>query len=179
MLVSCRQSEYTKLVKAELAKGTRYDSLLFGVRFGNSKDEFFGKCYDLNKQQLVTEGPGNASVQYLFRDSTVHSKPVAIRLLFMPSYDENDKIIEMNLEFSYVAWAPWNQDLQSAELEKKLKELLMKWYKGNDFVLAKVEGKEIPVKVDGNRRILVIIRNEQHVLVKIQDILHPKFKHQF
>jgi hypothetical protein len=56
-------------------------------------------------------------------------------------------------------------------------KLLMKWYKGNEFITAKVGEEEVPVKLDGNRRILVIIRNEQHVLVKVQDILHPSFKH--
>jgi hypothetical protein len=164
-------------VKAELAKGERKDSLLFNVKFGNSKDEFFGRCFDLNRQQLVTEGPGNSSVQYLFKDSLVHEKATSIRLLFMPSYDETDKIKEMNMEFSYTAWAPWNRQYQSDSLKNKVMKLLMKWYKGNEFITAKVGEEEVPVKLDGNRRILVIIRNEQHVLVKVQDILHPSFKH--
>lgn len=177
LLAGCYQSDYTRLVKAELAKGERKDSLLFNVKFGNSKDEFFGRCFDLNRQQLVTEGPGNSSVQYLFKDSLVHEKATSIRLLFMPSYDETDKIKEMNMEFSYAAWAPWNRQYQSDSLKNKVMKLLMKWYKGNEFITAKVGEEEVPVKLDGNRRILVIIRNEQHVLVKVQDILHPSFKH--
>ncbi|MFM7430060.1 MAG: hypothetical protein ACKO1F_09195 [Flammeovirgaceae bacterium] len=167
------------MVKQELKKGVRKDSLLFNVRFGDSKDAFFGRCFDLNRQHLVTEGPGNSSVQYIFKDSAFHSKPASVRLLFMPNYDENDKIIEMNMEFAYVAWAPWNTEYQSDKLQEFVLKLLKKWYGGNDFIVAKVEGNEVPVKVDGNRRIMVFIRNEQHVLVKIQDILHAKFKHTF
>jgi hypothetical protein len=174
---SCVQSDYTKLVKSELAKGIRKDSLLFGVKFGNSRDEFFGKCFDLNRQHLVTEGPGNASVQYLFTDSLFHEQPAQIRLLFMPKYDQADKINEMNLEFAYVAWAPWNKQYQSDILKEKVMKIIMHWYKGNEFVTAKIDQDEIPVKLDGNRRILVFVQSEQHVLVKIQDILHPAFKH--
>ncbi len=176
-LSGCVQSDYTKLVKSELAKGIRKDSLLFGVNFGNSKDEFFGKCFDLNRQQLVTEGPGNASVQYLFTDSLFHEPPAKIRLLFMPKYDQTEKINEMNLEFAYVAWSPWNKQYQSDVLKEKVMKIILSWYKGNEFVTAKVGEKEIPVKLDGNRRIMVYIQSEQHVLVNIQDILHPAFKH--
>lgn len=176
-LSGCVQSDYTRLVKSELAKGIRRDSLLLGVKFGNSKDEFFGKCFDLNRQHLVTEGPGNASVQYLFTDSLFHEQPTQIRLLFMPKYDQSDKINEMNLEFAYVAWAPWNKQYQSDILTEKVKKILLNWYKGNEFVTAEIGDEEIPVKLDGNRRILVFVQSEQHVLVKIQDILHPTFKH--
>ena len=84
IVTSCLQSEYTRLVNAELQKGTRQDSLLFGIRFGDTRQDFYGKCFDLNKQRLVTQGPGNASVQYLFTDSLVHNRPTQLRLLFFP-----------------------------------------------------------------------------------------------
>lgn len=173
----CFQSDYTKLVKSELAKGTRQDSLLFGIKFGDTRNDFFGKCFDLNKQRLVSQGPANASVQYLFTDSLFHDQPTDIRLLFYPNYDEDQVIAEMDLEFSYLAWAPWNKAYQSDSLEVKTKKLLMHWYQGNEFVTANVNDTEIPVKLDANRRILVYIKDAQSVVVKIQDILHPRFKH--
>ena len=111
VLSGCFQSDYTKLVKSELAKGVRQDSLLFGIRFGDSQNDFYGKCFDLNKQRLVTQGPGNNSVQYIFTDSLVHDQPTEMRLLFFPNYDESQKIVEMNMELSYPAWAPLEQGL--------------------------------------------------------------------
>jgi hypothetical protein len=175
--VSCNQSDYTKLVKSELSRDVRLDSLILGINFGDSRDEFYGKCFDLNKQQLVTQGPSGATVQYLFTDSVVHSRPTPLRLLFIPAFDGDDKIKEMNLEFSYIAWSPWGEEYQSAKLLGEVQKILMIWYKGNPFIAVNVDGKEFPVKVDGNRRLAVYIKDDQNVVVKIHDILHPAYKH--
>ena len=173
----CFQSDYTRLVKSELAKDVRQDSLLLGIKFGDSRNDFYGKCFDLNKKELVSQGPGNTSVQFLFKDSLVHSKPTQLRLLFYPKFDKQEVIEEMGMELSYLGWAPWNKALQSDSLKVKTMELLMLWYKGNEFVTAHVNDAQIPVKLDGNRRILVYEKDAQTVVVKIQDILHPSFKH--
>ena len=174
---ACFQSDYTKLVKSELEKGVRNDSLLFGISFGDTRNDFYGKCFDLNKQRLVTQGPANNSVQYMFNDSVIHKEPTEIRLLFFPEYDERGTIAEMNMEFSYPGWAPWNTALQADSLKLKTMKLLMHWYKGNEFVTADVHDAPLPVKLDANRRVLVYIKDAQSVSVKIQDILHPRFKH--
>ncbi len=171
------QSDYTKLVKSELAKDVRQDSLLFGIYFGDTRDEFFGKCFDLNQQQLISQGPNSQSVQYIFTDSLVHHVPTEMKLLFYPSFDDEDKISDMELEFSYTGWSPWSTRLQSDSLEVKVFALLKQWYKGNDFVIAKTDNIDFPVKVDANRRILVYTLDTQSVGVRIQDILHPKFMH--
>jgi hypothetical protein len=177
LITSCIQSDYTKLVKSELEKGIRKDSLLLGINLGDSRDDFYGKCFDLNHDSLVTQGPSGATVQYLFKDELVHDTLTNMRLLFIPVFDDQDKIIEMNLEFSYPAWAPWNENYHSDKLKSRVLELLMMWYKGNEFVTATINKTDIPVKVDGNRRMLVYIKDAQNVVVKIQDIMHPKFEH--
>ena len=82
----------------------------------------------------------------------------------------------MDLKFNYVAWAPWNRQYQSDSLKIKIIKMLEQWYEGNKFVVAHVGGKDIPVKVDGNRRILVLEEAPQTVVVKVQDILHPKYQ---
>lgn len=173
----CTQSDYTKLVKAELGKDVRQDSLLLGISFGDTRDEFFGRCFDLNKLHLVSQGPNNASVKYIFKDSIFHNEPTEIRLLFYPSFDDKGLISDMDLEFSYMAWAPWNRKLQSDSLAVKVKKILLDWYKGNEFVIAHIDEEEIPVKLDGNRRLTLIMKDDQSVIVRIQDILHPKFMH--
>lgn len=174
---ACTQSEYTKLVKNELNKDIRMDSVIFDINLGDTRDEFYGKCFDLNKKQLVTQGPKGATVQYLFTDSLIHKDPASLRLLFIPAFDEKDVIKEINLEFSYTAWAPWNTELQSDKLIEKVKEILMMWYKGNPFVMVKLNDQELPVKLDGNRRLILYIKDEQNVVVKVHDILHPAYKH--
>ena len=172
----CFQSDYTKLVKAELARGVRMDSILLGMHFGNTRNEFNGKCFDLNKMHIATQGEG-FSVQYLFTDSLVHREPTPIKLLFVPAFDDKEILTNMDLKFSYVGWAPWNKQLQSDSLKTKVMELLMHWYGGNEFITANIQDTQVPVKLDGNRRILVYVYDAQSVVVRVQDILHPKFRH--
>lgn len=177
LLDACVQSDYTKLVKSELAKGIRQDSILLGIRFGDTRNEFFGKCFDLNKQHLVSQGPRGIAVQYLYTDSLVHEQPIQIKLLFSPSFDQNDTLSDMDLEFSYQAWAPWNRELQSDSMKIKVMRLLMLWYKGNEFISIKMDTAKIPIKLDGNRRLMIYTVDTQSVIVRVQDILHPKFRH--
>jgi hypothetical protein len=177
LLIACFQSDYTKLVKIELGKGVRQDSILLGIFFGDTREDFYRKCLDLNKQKLVTQGSGGLKIQYLFKDSLLYKDSLQISFLFSPSFDDNDVISEMNYEFSYTAWAPWNRQLQPDSLRPKVLKIMTDWYKGNEFITAIVDGNEIPVKLDCNRRLTVYANDAQNVIVKVQDILHPMFKH--
>jgi hypothetical protein len=176
VLASC-QSDYTKMVKEELAKGVRKDSILLGINFGDTRQEFYGRCFDLNKQKLVMESPGNNAVQYIFTDSLQHNPPREIRVFFFPNFDNQDKIAEMQMEFSYMGSAMYDKSYQADSLKEKLKDILVAWYKGNDFVNAEVQDEDLPVKVDGNRRIIVYNHDVHSVMVRVQDILHPAFQH--
>jgi hypothetical protein len=176
LLISC-ESEYTKAVKSELAKGVRKDSLLFDINFGNTREEFYGKCFDLNKQQLVTQGIG-FSVQYMIKDSITGKKPDEIRMLFYPNFDSLDIINAMNMEFSYPGWMPGERGMQSDSLRSHVQAILTKWYGGNEFITAHLDKRDVPVKIDGNRRILILLEDTQRVLVRIHDIDHPQFMHQ-
>jgi hypothetical protein len=177
LLAGCSRSDYTRMVEEELAKNERKDSIILGIKFGHTVQDFFARCYDLNREKLVTQGPSGNTVQYLFYDP-ITSDSAQMRLIFFPTFDRTSKIAEMNMEFSYVAWAPWNKHLSADSLKPKAMKLLMKWYQGNEFVVAKREKGDLIVKVDGNRRILVSNKDTQSVSVKVQDILHPGFKHE-
>jgi hypothetical protein len=174
VLAGCVQSDYTRMVRSELAKGVRHDSILLGINFGDSQEAFRERCFALNKQHLTMEGPG-FYVQYFILDSAFHDRPTSIRLLFQPSLDDKNVITDMDMKFNYTGWAPWNRQYQSDSLKVKVIQMLELWYKGNKFVTANNGKEEIPVKVDGNRRILIYEDKPQTVIVKVQNILHPKF----
>jgi hypothetical protein len=130
----------------------------------------------LNHQEVLTQGPKGA-VLYQMTDSIVHSTPTTIRVLIFSFFDEHEVATNFNLEFSYSDWAPWNKRFQSDSLEMKLKKLLLSWYSGNDFVNANIgEEKMVPVKVDGNRRIIIKVKDAQSVVVMVQDMTHPKYQ---
>ena len=176
LFASC-ESEYTRLVKRELGKEEKLDSILFDINFDDPKARFYQRCLELNRQTLVTQGPSNSSVKYIFQDSLFHEKATPMRLLFYPEFDVEDKLSGMNMEFSYMAWAPWNRELQSDYLEPKVMEILKAWYGGHDFIETEVRGEQLKVKVDSNRRILIYIKDTQTVIVKVQNLLHTQFKH--
>ena len=81
-ILSC-QSEYSKLVKRELRSGLKKDSLLFDLKFGDTKNDFFDLevetpfmlkvCYVLKDKQdiipAVTHVDGSARLQTVRRET--------------------------------------------------------------------------------------------------------------
>ena len=152
-MVSCGEEApktlYEKMEREALKSGERNDSLFLGLYLGMTRTDFFLHCAELNKDSIITGGGG--SVEYYLPDALKHSA----RMKFYPTFYE-DKITSIPVTFYYDGWAPWNKDFSSTKLRERLKDELMEWYGGNEFV-------EIPhstdttalVKIDGNRRILL------------------------
>jgi len=165
-IVSC-ESEYTKLVKTELAKNEENDSIFHNLKFGQTKKEFFDICWNLNKEGIATHGPSNSYVQtFLYpKDSTNLTEKM--RMLFYAKFNQDNKIKAMDVKFSYAAWAPWNDDLKANKLLPKIQDTLMKWYPGNPFIKVK---DDILVKVDGNRQIQLQVESDRDVAALIEDL---------
>jgi hypothetical protein len=101
---SCKSSgskQYDKLVKTELAKGVRVDSLFLGIRFGMTSKAFYGYCWELNKKGIISDGSNNTMVLYKI-DSGLRF-PASMN--FYPDFYDN-KVANMRVTFQYNAWAP-------------------------------------------------------------------------
>ena len=171
-LASCK-SEYQQYVDEELASGVSQDSLIFGMRMGQTKKEFFTVCWDLNKQKLISEGTGNTTARFITgRDTSGNSTAWSKDMLFYGIFDENDIMRGMEMTYSYITWAPWNRDRQSDSLLLRLRDEYLRGYPGNDFIEIDVKGIDHPalVKIDGNRQILMYPKNKKDVVVKIEDL---------
>ncbi|MCA0132513.1 hypothetical protein [Winogradskyella alexanderae] len=164
-LVAC-QSEYTKLVENELASGAKNDSIFYDFKFGQSKSEFYNSCWEYNKKKIFTHGPSNNYVQTILKPKDSSNVKDKIRMLFYAKFNAKDEIIAMDVKFSHVAWAPWNKELHADKLLPKVKDTLMKWYPGNEFIKV----KDVYVKVDGNRQIRVKEEDTKDVSVIIEDM---------
>ena len=171
IIISSCQSDYTKLVKSELKSGVKNDVVFYGLKFGQSKNDFFRICWDLNRKKIATHGPSNNYVQVMLnpKDSTQLLKK--IRMLFYAKFNDKDTITAMDIKFSYEAWAPWNKDLGSDKLIPVIKDTLLKWYPGNPFIKV----NNILVKVDGNRQIEMKQDSERDISVLIEDLAY-KYK---
>ena len=103
-IYACKHSYYD-IEKRELNSGIRYDSIFFDLHFGMTSKEFYDRCWELNKQEVVKEGPSNSSVKYLIKEGVRYDT----EMLFYPKFHEN-KVYMMLSTFSYVGWAPWNRN---------------------------------------------------------------------
>ena len=175
MIVGCENgSKFEHLVEKELSSGQRNDSLFLNFYFGITREEFFSRGWEQNKQGLIAQGPRNQNIKYIMPNKEKGNSP--IQMLFYPVFDDQNKIKTMNLTFNYSGWSPWGRKYFSDSLAIALQDTLERWYGGNEFVLMPVEEKEVWVKLDGNRLISLTIEDEQYVRGFIKDLTHPENK---
>ena len=180
LMASC-ESEYQQYIEEELSSGETRDSLIFGMRMGQTRKDFYAICWELNSQKKISQGQGNATARfYTDRDSLGNNSPMTKDMLFYGIFDEDDVMRGMDMSYSFVAWSPWNRNKQSDSLLLHLREEYLRGYPGNDFIEIEFEGSEQPalVKIDGNRQILMYVKNDKDVVVKIED-LHYKLNDQW
>ncbi|WP_194976157.1 hypothetical protein [Aquiflexum lacus] len=157
-------------------KISQTDSLFFGIHLGMAQKDFFDHCTELNKQQMITQGPGgNTNVEHRIKNE--FDNEVSMR--FFPTFIDN-KIFEMPVTYSYIAWAPWNKQYWADSLLGKVLVKYKEWY-GDDFKLLNhpTQGK-VYYKIDGKRRINLFIKDEQFVQAVFTDLkVEKRLKEEF
>ena len=161
---------YQKMLDEELASGVRNDDLIFGLFFGMDQDSFYDHAWDLNRREIVKEGPNNTSVEYKLEGEL--GEPA--KLNFYPEFHER-KINGLIMQYNYMAWSPWNRHLWSDSLLPEVIHHVDSLFPGRDFLkVTNDTGREVLVKVDGNRRILVATEGDANVKVLISDMTSEK-----
>lgn len=157
-------------------KISQTDSLFLGIHLGMAQKDFFDHCTELNKQQIITQGPGgNTNVEH--RMKNVFDNEVSMR--FFPTFIDN-KVFEMPVTYSYIAWAPWNKQYWADSLLEKVLVKYKEWY-GEDFKLLNhpTQGK-VYYKIDGKRRINLFVQDEQFVQAVFTDLkVEKRLKEEF
>lgn len=168
-ILSC-ESEYSKLVKRELATDVKNDSLFFGMKFNDTKQDFFDICQELNSQKMITHGPSNRFAEYTMVPSNEDES--SIQMLFYGIFDKKSIMTGVNMRFSYNGWFPNNKKYYSDNLIPQLKDTLLNWFPGNDFLKVDLKklNKETFIKIDGNRQIKMYVLDEKEVAVRIEDL---------
>ena len=159
-------SKYDQLVKNELSRGIRKDTLFQGLKLGMTSKDFYTHCWQMNKKGIFFAGPGNMSVSYKLGKALKY--PAYMN--FFPDF-AHGRIYKMRVLFGYDAFAPWNKQMFADSLELDVLGLLKKWYKDRDFIRMTDPAKgTIFVQVDGNRRIIIGKYDEAHVKVDYTDL---------
>ena len=163
-ITNCEEpSEYQMHVQQELAKDIRVDSLIFEYKFGMTKDEFLTYSWEINKQGLIVNGSGAEVVQ----DVDWLKSPA--RRSYYPKFQE-DKIIQLPLQYTYNGWAPWNTHLVSDSLKVDVMNYLENQYNAEFKVLPDSGAVDIHYHIEGNREIRVFTVDEKTVRVLFSDL---------
>ncbi|MDX1941830.1 MAG: hypothetical protein SFU99_14815 [Saprospiraceae bacterium] len=164
IFISCdRRSDYQKLLDRELASGERHDTLFYGLSLGMTSKEFFEQCYNKNQEGLFFQS--GATVEYKMEKEL----PFPATMNFYPEF-QDAKIIEMPVTFSYESWAPWNKRASVDSLQVDLKNLFEKWY-GTGFIRTEHPERGVAfVKIDGNRRIVIVKQDDKTAKVLFTDM---------
>jgi hypothetical protein len=159
------KSRYERKLKHELASGIRNDSLFMGLYFGMTEKDFYTKCWKLNKQGLIKQGPKNRTVEYMVKKELKF--PGSMN--FYPGFVDG-KIAEMPVQFAYTGWAPWNKTLSSDSLQIDVLHWFEKKY-GDKFMKIDHPTKGSAfVNLDGNRRITIFKEDEMSVWAVFTDM---------
>ena len=169
LLGSCR-SDYTQMVESEAKNPTPTEDLYFGFKVGQNRKQFFDRCWELNKMGKVTKGPNNKTVQHTFE--TTKEGQTSIVYEFYGIFTPEQLMTGLDMGFYLEAWAPWNTDLYAEKLIPQIKDSLVKWYPGNEFksVYLKELDREVWIKIDGSRQILLYPKNEKEITAKLEDL---------
>ena len=170
---SACKSDYQKLVQNELNSGVMYDSLFLGLKFGQTRKEFFDISWKLNKSIGLQPGNGNL-LEFILIPPSEESSP--IKMHFYPTFDKDERINGMDLKFSYARWNIFNDLHNSDRLVQPIIDTLQNWYGINPFMKLTFEKEpnEIWVKVDGNRRMAIRKEDDRFLEMKITNLLDKK-----
>lgn len=166
---SCK-TDYEKLVESEMASGIVHDSLIFDLKVGQTKKEFYKYCWAMNKSGQITAGSGNKYAMYVLPADTTDMHPDKINIHFFGIFDENEVMQGMEMKMGYYSWSPWLEQFNSDKLLIKMRDKFLKDYPGNDFLEIEIGDVTALVKVDGNRQIRMYPISLQQIMVKIEDL---------
>ncbi|WPR75499.1 hypothetical protein [Algoriphagus sp. NG3] len=150
----------------QLASGKQENELFLGLELGMGKKLFYEKCWQMNNEGILTNGPSELSVEYQVQMPS----SLSTKMRFYPKF-QDEKIYAMPVDYIYEGWAPWNEELSAEKLRSDVLKLYEDWF-GPGFIEVKSEdGNQLVfVKIDGNRRTRIFKKNISTVRVEIVDL---------
>ena len=172
LIVGCqRKSQYSSILTRELEKENEFNDLIFDMKIGQSRQDYFDICYQLNKQKKIISGERSLNPELILKSKNGSTKGSNIKMSFNGIFNEKKTMRGFEMRFYFTGWSNWNKDLSSENLLFQLKDTLRKWFPGNDFFKVNFENNlSAEVKIDGNRRILAYKVNSKDVAVRIEDM---------
>lgn len=155
-LVSCiPEASYEEIVKEELARGIRFDSVAHGINLGMTFDDFKWICLLQNREGVFRPNASSNAVQLTFTDP--FSFPVHFEFFPENIKGQYDTIRKYSASIKYKDYSSYNEEMTMQNLVKETMAFFEEGYQGREFI--SVSNTNDPwvksnfVKVDGNRKI--------------------------
>lgn len=152
---SCsRKVNLDEYARKELEKNIRQDSLIYGIHFGMTGEEFARYCTGMNQKQIFMPSPSGTTVR--LEISNGFDTPVFLD--FFPVLTANNPIKRVNASMKYKNFSYYDERYKIENLVKKAIAYFEEGYGGNEFFSIPHSNKLLKlmyVKIDGNRKILL------------------------
>ena len=147
-LSSCSEKvSFEQYVENELAKGVRHDSLIYGIHFGMTTEEFLLYCADMNRKKLFMPNPSGSAVRLELKEGFGAS----VQFDFFPVLQTSDSIAIVAATMGYRDFSYYNKSLSMENLTLEAKNFFENGYGGNKFFAIPHENKLLKhmyVKID-------------------------------
>ncbi len=174
LMVSCgSEPTYDEVVKAELARTERFDSIAYGVNLGMTFDDFKWRCLLQNRAGVFKPNSTSNAVQLTFEEG--FSYPVHFEFFPADITGQYDIIEKYDATIKYRDFSQYNKEMSMEKLVKETINYFQKGYGGRNFFKVPKKGdpwvKYNYVKIDGNRKIILIpIYMGSELIVKFEDL---------
>lgn len=171
LLISCRQEVTLEDMQSkELARGVRYDSLIYGVHFGMSMEDFANHCAQMNRKKLFMPNTQGNAVRIRFTEG--YQEPVQFE--FFPDQNPTRTLVRLTGALRYESFSYYDKKYAIKNLLKEAIGFFEDGYGGNEFIALPHENVLLEhkfVKIDGNRKIILSPTFDGQVLeVVFEDI---------
>ncbi|TLP74030.1 hypothetical protein [Maribacter sp. ACAM166] len=172
---SCsRKITLDEYVTKELEKNIRQDSLIYGVHFGMTGEEFQRYCTGMNQKKIFMPNPSGTNVR--LEISNGFGTPVYLN--FFPVLIGKSPIRKVNASLKYKKFSYYEEKHKIEILVNQAITYFEEGYGGNRFFSIPHENKLLKfmyVKIDGNRKILLKPTFEgQELEIEFEDLSNGK-----
>ena len=166
------EPNYEKVVREELRRGERYDSIVYGVRLGMSYDAFTRYCFAQNQRGVFKPNETGNAVQVAWAEG--FGFPVKFEFFPTEVTDKFAPIRAYQASVRYRDYSLYNPEMTVENLLPETLAFFEQGYGGRDFLRVPQDDPWVKyryVKVDGNRRIIIVpTHSGDELTVQFQDL---------
>ena len=119
-MLSCSKQDTTPLgryreaIASGLTATERPTTTMLGLTLGMTDQEFWDRCTELNRQQLITMAGGSNQVSHPMPTDLDQPATLMLQPLFTAAQPRRIQALQMDI--NYDAWSPWNRNAQADSL---------------------------------------------------------------